>query len=192
MKTLLIIGLAAALAFVLIQRDTAMRGAETRSGESTPSRAEETEAPAPASVVRMAKERGTSVDEMREQVGAALAESERFRLVGSVIQHLSDGHLLVNGRLLAKGQYGGTPELISLFGHPRSGVIADGADIECLGCPVGTYQYNTVDGATRTVHEVVFAPGEYGPLLGASTPVPKSGDWMHQRRALRLNEPTKP
>jgi hypothetical protein len=61
----------------------------------------------------------------------------------------------------------------ALSGYPIADDVADGAPVHCMAAALGTYQYETVDGATRTIYELAYA----NPPQPNNSP----GAWMWSR-----------
>jgi hypothetical protein len=127
----------------------------------------------PLSFRQEAMRRGTPAKGLAEQFYAALAKSKPMRLFkGNVLQHLHDGNLLVEVWTVKPGEECVPRGIVSIFGYPNAHLIADDVEIDCMVYPVGTYQYTTVDGATRTVYEMIYMPKGFGGNVAKSTPKP--------------------
>lgn len=172
---------------MLVPKDeSAQRAQESQRSQST--------LEAAATPIAAAKEKDPSkmsaselqalVAEDHRKLQQQFAHADRIRFRGTVQQHLPAGELLVYGFTTAKGQHVATRSMYSLFDYPNSGSIADGTEIDCLTCVVGTYQYNAVSGANRTVYELLYTDHE------AALDTSKPGAWMWDKnRDNPLNQP---
>ena len=95
---------------------------------------------------------------LRKKFFDALAQIEPMHLFkGTVIQHLQDGDLLVEVWTF-RGEHCVSRGLYAIFGVPGAENIIDQTEIDCMVLPVGVYQYTTVDGARRTIYEMIYVP----------------------------------
>jgi len=112
-----------------------------------------THRPLPKSVVQWAKSEGLSDgDRLAANYEKALETMQRFHFRARIIQHLNDGDLLVE---LVDWKEKDFPRMqyYAVANYPSHGATIDRQIISICGSVVGSYTYNTIDGANRTIPE---------------------------------------
>ena len=130
----------------------------------------------PAFAIQYANETGASEEQAERWMMDALKRAPRLKFEGKITQHLSTGHLLVNGIVFGKGAQEYNTRIFALFGLPGADNLADGTPLECRVSTLGTYRYTSVSGAAETIRELIFAElpppthDRYGRPLSAGSP----------------------
>jgi hypothetical protein len=115
----------------------------------------------PLSFRERAFREGTPSVGLRKKFYDALSQITPMRLFkANVMQHLDDGDLLVEVWTIMPGQSCVPRGVYAIFGIPGAEKIVDQMEIDCMVLPVGVYQYTSVDGARRTIYEMIYRPSK--------------------------------
>lgn len=115
----------------------------------------------PAPTPKKSEAETLPIAEVKKRLRKMYEDKPRYMFYASVVQHLSDGPLLIhgytpmhNGRMAGNGDF-------AVLDIPGAEKIADGTQLNFfLGCFIGTYEYTTVNGSNRTIPEVLYSDHE--------------------------------
>lgn len=91
------------------------------------------------------------------------------------MQRISDTHWLVRGTFRHGDVRSFVLQDFALCDLPSSGTLVDGKGVRCYAYPVGSYEYVTVAGSTRTIYELQYVSTD------APKPAARPGAWMFDR-----------
>ena len=144
--------------------------------EGTPTPAPSVKPPSrqlPQCVVKLAHKKGLPADSQVEALyKETLASMTLWHFRARIIQHMDDGHLLVElvdwrEKDFPRAQY------FSVLNHPDFDQTIDRSIINIQGYTVGAYTYTSTDGGNRTITEVDCVDKDI------PQEPPKPGAWMH-------------
>jgi hypothetical protein len=122
-----------------------------------------------------------TMEETREELFAKLANSPCYLIRGELLQHLQGStYVLVHGYVSTVESRYAHEATCALLAYEDPSGYADGVSVDVQAWKIGVYQYESVDGALRTVDKFIQCP---------PGPAPTKRQSMWNDQANPLNRP---